>query len=109
MHVKVGRPVSFRIDDDLQAVTDGSGVEPQVMETFLRAILAPKHQEIAFADDYEDIDTGFEWREQNVNFRINVFHDRDGLAFVMRMLSSNIPDIENLGLPSEQMWRRSSG
>jgi twitching motility protein PilT len=109
MHVKVGRPVSFRIDDDLQAVTDGSGVEPQVMETFLRAILGPKHQEIAFADDYEDIDTGFEWREQNVNFRLNVFHDRDGLAFVMRMLSSNIPDIENLGLPSEQMWQEIVG
>lgn len=109
MHVKIGRPVSFRIDDDLQPVTDGSGVEPQVIETFLRAILSPKHQERAFADDFEDIDTGFEWREQNVNFRINVFHDRDGLAFVMRMLSSNIPDIENLGLPSEHMWREIVG
>jgi twitching motility protein PilT len=40
-----------------------------------------------------------------VNFRLNVFRDRDGLAFVMRVLSSIIPDIETLGLPSEQIWR----
>ncbi len=105
MHCKVGRPVSFRIDDDLVPVTGGGGVEPQAMETFLRAVLSDKHQAIVFGDDSADVDTGYEWRENNVNFRLNVFHDRDGLAFVMRMLSSDIPNIESLGLPSEAMWR----
>lgn len=105
LHVKVGRPVSFRIDDDLQALPEGSNVEPAAMETFLRAILAENHQSIAFGDKIEDIDTGYEWKEAGVNFRLNVFHDRDGLAFVMRMLSSEIPDIEGLGLPNEAIWR----
>ncbi len=105
MHGKVGHPISFRIDDDLVPVNEGVAVEPQVMETFLRAILSEKHQAIVFGDEIEDVDTGFEWRENNVNFRLNVFHDRNGLAFVMRMLSSTIPDIETLGLPSEKMWR----
>lgn len=109
LHVKVGRPVSFRIDDDLQPLPEGSNVEPAAMETFLQAILSEKHQAIVFGDESEDVDTGFEWREHNVNFRLNVFHDRDGLAFVMRMLSSDIPDIEGLGLPNEAIWREIVG
>ena len=109
LHVKVGRPVSFRIDDDLQPLPEGSNVEPAAMETFLRAILSEKHQAIVFGDESEDVDTGFEWREHSVNFRLNVFHDRDGLAFVMRMLSSDIPNIEGLGLPNEAIWREIVG
>ena len=109
IHAKVGRPVSFRIDDDLVAVTEGGPVEPETMETFLRAILSETHQETIFSDDIQDLDTGFQWHEGNLNFRLNVFHDRDGLAFVMRMLSSTIPDIASLGLPSEHMWREIVG
>ncbi|MFP6900071.1 MAG: PilT/PilU family type 4a pilus ATPase [Opitutales bacterium] len=109
MHAKIGRPVSFRIDDDLQPVNEGFPVEPEVMEHFLRIILGVKHQEIVFGGDSDDVDTGYYWVEHNINFRLNVFHDRDGLAFVMRMLSSDIPDIETLGLPSESMWREIVG
>ena len=53
-------------------------------------------------DSPQDVDTAFEWEEQGINFRLNVFRDRDGLAYVMRVLSSTIPSIENVGLPSER-------
>jgi twitching motility protein PilT len=109
MHVKLGHPVSFRIDDDLVAVPDGVAVDERAMTTFLKTILSERHQAIVFGDEAQDVDTGYEWSEGNLNFRLNVFHDRDGLAFVMRMLSSTIPDIETLGLPSESMWREIVG
>jgi len=105
MHVKVGRPVSFRIDDDLTPVPEGAPVSDEVIRYMLGIILSEKHREIAFGDSPEDVDTGYEWADGGVNFRLNIFRDRDGLAFVMRVLSSIIPDIESLGLPSENIWR----
>ncbi|MBU62811.1 MAG: twitching motility protein [Opitutae bacterium] len=105
MHVKVGRPVSFRIDDDLTPVPEGADVTDEVIRYMLGIILNEKHLETLAEDEPSDIDSGYEWVEGGVNFRLNVFHDRDGLAFVMRVLSSIIPDIETLGLPSEQIWR----
>ena len=38
-------------------------------------------------------------------FSIKCFRDRDGLAFVMRVLASIIPPIQEVGLPSEQIWQ----
>ena len=105
MHVKVGRPVSFRIDDDLTTVPEGADVTDEVIRYMLGIILNEKHRETLASDEPRDIDSGYEWVDGGVNFRLNVFRDRDGLAFVMRVLSSIIPDIETLGLPSEQIWR----
>jgi twitching motility protein PilT len=106
LHVKTGRPVSFRIDDDLTPMPEGSGVSDEVIRYMLGVVLSEKHLAIALSDDEpKDVDTAFEWKEKGVNFRINVFRDRDGLAFVMRVLASNIPSIQEVGLPSEKIWQ----
>ena len=106
MHVKTGRPVSFRIDDDLTPIPEGSGVSNEVIRYMLGVLLSEKHLSTALNEDQpEDVDTAFEWKEKGINFRINVFRDRDGLAFVMRVLASNIPSIQEVGLPSEKIWQ----
>lgn len=106
LHVKTGRPVSFRIDDDLTPMPEGSGVSDEVIRYMLGVVLSEKHLAIVLSDDEpKDVDTAFEWKEKGVNFRINVFRDRDGLAFVMRVLASNIPSIQEVGLPSEKIWQ----
>ena len=106
MHVKTGRPVSFRIDDDLTPIPEGSGVSDEVIRYMLGVLLSEKHLSTALnVDQPEDVDTAFEWKEKGVNFRINVFRDRDGLAFVMRVLASIIPSIQEVGLPSEKIWQ----
>lgn len=105
MHVKVGRPVSFRIDSDLTPVPEGAPVTDEVIRYMLGIILREKDRETMFGDNAEDVDTGYEWKEGGLNFRINVFRDRDGLAYVMRVLSAEIIPIEEVGLPSEQIWR----
>ena len=106
MHVKIGRPVSFRIDDDLTAMPEGAGVTDEVIKYMLGILLNEKNLSIVLdEEDPQDVDTAFEWKEQGVNFRLNIFRDRDGLAFVMRVLASVIPPIQEVGLPSEQIWQ----
>ncbi|MDA8823809.1 PilT/PilU family type 4a pilus ATPase [Opitutales bacterium] len=106
MHVKTGRPVSFRIDDDLTPMPGASPVTDEIIRYMLGIVLSERHLSIALSDESaKDVDTAFEWKEQGVNFRLNIFRDRDGLAFVMRVLASNIPPIEEVGLPSEKIWQ----
>ena len=106
MHVKIGQPVSLRIDDDLTPLPEGVAVDHQTMMYFLGILLSEKNLEIVTDEEApRDVDTAFEWTEQGVNFRLNVFRDRDGLAFVMRVLASIIPPIQEVGLPSEKIWQ----
>ena len=106
MHVKMGRPVSFRIDDDLTPMPGAVAVTDEVIRYMLGILLSEKHLAVALSEDeVQDVDTAFEWEEQKVNFRLNIFRDRDGLAFVMRVLASNIPSIQEVGLPSDKIWQ----
>ena len=106
MHVKMGRPVSFRIDDDLTPMPGAVDVTGEVIRYMLGILLSEKHLAIALSDDeVQDVDTAFEWEAEGVNFRLNIFRDRDGLAFVMRVLASDIPSIQEVGLPSDKIWQ----
>jgi twitching motility protein PilT len=106
MHVKMGRPVSFRIDDDLTPMPGAVNVTGEVIRYMLGILLSEKHLAIALSDDeVQDVDTAFEWEAEGVNFRLNIFRDRDGLAFVMRVLASDIPSIQEVGLPSDKIWQ----
>jgi twitching motility protein PilT len=106
MHVKTGRPVSFRIDDDLTPMPGAGPVTDEIIRYKLGILLSERHLSIALSEESaNDVDTAFEWKEHGVNFRLNIFRDRDGLAFVMRVLASNIPPIEEVGLPSEKIWQ----
>jgi len=106
LHVKIGRPVSFRIDDDLTPLPEGAPVTGDCIRYILGILLGESHlEQVLDMDNPRDLDTAFEWEAQKVNFRLNVFKDRDGLAFVMRVLASNIPAIQEVGLPSEKIWQ----
>ena len=106
MHVKTGRPVSFRIDDDLTPMPGAADVTDEIIRYMLGILLSEKHLKIALSEDEpKDVDTAFEWEEHKVNFRLNIFRDGDGLAFVMRVLASDIPSIQEVGLPSDKIWQ----
>ncbi len=106
LHVKNGRPISFRIDDDLTPLPEGSEVSAATIEYMLGVLLSERHLELVLdKENPKDLDTAFEWQAQGINFRLNIFKDRDGLAFVMRVLASDIPSIQEVGLPSEKIWQ----
>ena len=69
MHVKIGRPVSFRIDDDLTPIPEGVGMTDEVIRYLLGILLSEKIFEAVIDEDNpQDVDTAFEWKEQGVNF-----------------------------------------
>jgi len=106
MHVKIGLPVSFRTDDELIPIAKGTPITEEAMLHMLKILLSEKQlAQITDPDAPMDVDTAYEWLEHGVNFRLNVFRDRDGLAYVMRVLSSSIPLIQDVGLPSETIWK----
>ena len=98
--------MSFRIDDDLTAMPEGAGVTDEVMRYMLGILLNEKNLNIILDDENpQDVDTAFEWKEQGVNFRLNVFRDRDGLACNESTCIDNTLPIQEVGLPSEQIWQ----
>ena len=46
MHVKIGQPVSLRIDDDLTLLPEGVAVDHKTMMYFLGILLSEKNLEI---------------------------------------------------------------
>ena len=51
MHVKTGRPVSFRIDDDLTPMPGAADVTDEIIRYMLGILLSEKHLKIALSED----------------------------------------------------------
>ena len=74
MHVKIGMPVSFRTDDELVPLDHGTPVSEEAILHMLGILLSEKQiAQVTDPEHPQDVDTAFEWAEQNINFRLNVF------------------------------------
>ena len=90
----------MRIDDDLIQLPEGIAVNEDTMKNFLGILLSEKILRLSQMKKIKDVDTAFEWKEQGVNFRLNVFRDRDGLALSCGYWHRQFLYSE-VGLPSE--------
>ena len=104
-HMKVGEPLRFRLDNELQIIPGGVPLSPEIIEPMIFSLLRPEHIATLQNDPLVDVDAAFELPGGKYYFRVNVFRDRDGLAAVIRLLPPNIPPIEELGFMSETTWR----
>jgi twitching motility protein PilT len=104
-HLKVGEPVCFRLDNELQRIPGGVKLTPELIEPMIFSLLRADDIAQLRANPLMDVDASFELPGQKYYFRINVFHDRDGLAAVIRLLPPFIPRIEDVGFLSEMPWR----
>ena len=105
LHMKVGEPVRFRYDGALESIDDGEPLTEEVLRELVFPMLGEAQREVVLGDDAVDIDTGFLWEEAGINFRLNVFRDRDGTACVMRMLPKKIPAIDTIGFMNDSVWQ----
>ncbi|MGF1484540.1 MAG: type IV pilus twitching motility protein PilT [Opitutales bacterium] len=103
-HLKVGHPVRFRLDDDLESVPDGAILTPELVEKLVFPLLHHEQIEALRKDRLIDIDAGYELPHGGYNFRLNVFRDRDGPAAVIRLLTPSVPHPSELGFPTEELW-----
>lgn len=105
LHLKTGEAAHYRYDGDIVPLRDGPVMRPEVAEFLIGAMLTSEQFERLRAPVPVDIDAGFTWAEGGLNFRVNAFRDRDGLAAVVRVLPHRIPAAESLGLPDPRVWQ----
>ena len=106
LHLKVGEPVRYRYDGSLEVIEGGETLTEEVLEKLIFPLITEEQRERFLSDSAEDLDAGYCWDEQQINFRLNLFRDRDGLACVMRMLPKHIPEVDELGFLDDDVWQR---
>src|SRR3954453_3416136 len=95
VHVKVGTPVIFRINRQLIAIES-----PQPTDEWMNLVvknIVPRHLQKRLEDERE-ID--FSYLEPGIGrFRTNLFQQRGQFCLAMRLVKTNVPSFQELGLP----------
>ena len=95
LHVTVGVPPKIRVNGDL-VDTRFPKLLPKDIAALLTPVLTPHFQKIL--DEKGEVD--FSYAIPGLGrYRVNVFKQRGSLAFVMRLIPTNIPSPESLGIP----------
>jgi len=105
LHLKVGAPACYRYDDELRALPDAEDLDAETVRQLLFPLLNRSQIEALQSDPPPDLDAGFELKDRGLSFRINVFHDRDGMACAIRVLPKTIPPPEQIGFPADDVWQ----
>jgi twitching motility protein PilT len=98
LHVKVNCPPVYRMDGKLQKM-NGPPVDAAVAEALVLSLLAD--EEAAALKRDRAVDSSYS--VQGLQFRINCFHENDGLAVAVRALEASPPEIEQIGFPND-VW-----
>ncbi|MBN2020699.1 MAG: PilT/PilU family type 4a pilus ATPase [Sedimentisphaerales bacterium] len=98
LHIKVGMPPAYRIDGDITYLK-GPPITADVAQKLIFPILSDEHLQKFQKED--DIDCSY--RMGTLQFRINVFHENDGISAAIRALSLDIPKAESIGFPNN-VW-----
>ncbi|ADE56047.1 type IV pilus twitching motility protein PilT [Coraliomargarita akajimensis] len=109
LHMKVGDPVRYRYDGDLEVIQGGEVLTEETLCQLVFPLITDEQRESFLSNRHGDLDAGFYWEEQKINFRINLFRDRDGIACVMRMLPKSIPELDEMGFLDEELWQKLVG
>jgi twitching motility protein PilT len=104
-HLKVGEPVRYRLDNDLQIIPGGTSMSEALLEEMVYSLLSPANIERLKNDSLVDIDAAYELPGARYYFRVNVFRDRDGLAATIRLLPPFVPKVEEIGFPNDLTWQ----
>lgn len=101
LHIKVGQPARYRHDGELQPIVNAAPVSADVARGLIYPLMRKDQIAALEREIPKDIDAGYHFDREQMDYRINVFHDRDGLAMVVRALPRNVPDTHALGFPDQ--------
>jgi twitching motility protein PilT len=104
-HLKVGEPVRYRLDEELQKIPGGEPLTHHTMEAMVFSMLHEDQIVQLENNPLLDVDAAFELPGGQFYFRVNVFRDRDGLACVIRLLPPFVPPVEQVGFPTDVTWQ----
>lgn len=96
IHVRVGEVPRYRIRGEMIAAPSVGRVTPEIFEQYLAEMLTP--DQIRRFKEEKELDTAI-FYPGFIRCRVNCFDSLVGGAIVLRLISLNIPSIEELGLP----------
>jgi len=100
LHLKVGQAARFRLDGELVPIQDADELTHGLVQSLVYPLLRPDQIEKLEREYPQDVDAAYHLDETGgMNFRLHAFHDRDGLACVIRSLPRTVPRIDSLGFP----------
>ena len=96
LHLRVGLPPVFRIDGKLQVQNDFPAVTNADAEHMLEQITKPAQRERFLAD--KELDMAYVM-DGLARFRVNVMWQRQTISIACRMLTLEVPSIDEMELP----------
>ena len=99
LHIKSGAIPAYRIDGDLVKLNG-----PEVTDELAEGLIFPLIGEKSLAILKKDNSVDCSYRFGNLQFRINVFMENDGLCAAIRALGLEIPKPEEIGFPND-LWK----
>ena len=95
LHIKIGAVPAYRIDGDLVKLKG-----PVVTEDLARKLICPLIGERQVKALKTEMNVDCSYRFGNLQFRINVFKENDGMCAAIRALGLDIPKLETVGFPN---------
>ena len=97
-----GAPPLLRIDGDIVPIPDREPLSPAETSVVIRELLGAEL--VALFERQKQVDFAFSWREQ-ARMRGNAFMQKGTAALALRMLTLQIPTMQELNLPpTVQAW-----
>ncbi len=96
LHIKVGVQPAYRIDGNLVKLK-GDAVTTEMAAGLIYPLISEKN--MAKLETNHHIDCSYHYG--SLQFRINGFHENDGICAAIRALSMDIPKLEDIGFPNE--------
>lgn len=96
LHIVIGKPPILRIDGELKIIPNMDEITKDHGETMIFSILTER-QKKKFIEERE-LDISYEIPKFS-RYRVNLHWEKDNIGLVARVISNDIPKLEDLGLP----------
>jgi len=97
LHIQVGLPPMLRVDGALQPIHGSPVLNEEAVEGLVFTLLDEDQKKILLRD--KEFDFSFAFGDLG-RFRVNAFHERGNMAAALRLIPSQIPTVEQLGMPA---------
>ena len=96
-----GSPPRLRVDGKLRPVEDKAPMSGEEVDRIVRSLIDPA--QLKTFDEHMDVDFSFSW-EDKARLRASAFTQRGSTALAVRMIPTEIPTFDQLGLPPVAEW-----
>ena len=101
LHIAAGSPPMIRIDGSLQPLHGSEPLTPEETTLIVDRLVGPDDLD-RFNEDRQ-LDFSFPWGDQ-ARFRANAYYQRNSPAVALRLIPTDIPTPQQLGLPD--VWQK---